>query len=226
MTATQAIIFDLDDTLYPEREFAFSGYQAVAGAFAGRLGESASNLVTRMRELFDTPDRRRVFDVILAEASMTEADAIALLAEMIATYRGHHPTISLHADADAALLRLRGRYRLGLISDGPLQMQRNKIAALGLQGRFGEVILTDRWGREFWKPHQRAFQEISRRLAVPADHCLYVADNPTKDFVAANSLGWRSVFVKRPDGIYADRPAPEGGAAQAVIGTLDALGAG
>ncbi len=64
---------------------------------------------------------------------------------------------------------------------------------------------------------------MSRRLGVPAAACVYVADNPAKDFVAANALGWRTVLVKRPDALYADCPAPEGGRPQAVIDTLGAL---
>ena len=68
MPSTRAIVFDLDDTLYPEQAFVFSGYEAVARVFARRLGMSADSLVRRMRDLFGTPDRGRVFDVIVAEA--------------------------------------------------------------------------------------------------------------------------------------------------------------
>ena len=223
MPSALAIVFDLDDTLYAEREFAFSGFQAVAGAFADRLGAPVDELAARMRRLFETPQRRRVFHAVLAEDGIAEADADALVAEMIAAYRSHRPAIRLHADAAAALDRLQGRCRLGVISDGPLQMQNNKVQALGLAGRMDEIILTDQWGPEFWKPHPRAFEELARRWAVPARACVYVADNPAKDFVAPNALGWRTVLVKRPGGIYADRQAPEGGEPQAVIGTLDAL---
>ena len=184
---TRAIVFDLDDTLYPEREFALSGYEAVAGVFADRLGVSTAHLAARMGELFDTPLRRRVFNTILAEAGVVQADVDALVAEMIAVYRGHAPRIHLHPDADSALSRLRDRCCLGLISDGPLDTQRNKVRALGLQA------------------------------------CIYVADNPAKDFIAPNALGWGTVLIKRSGGIYADRQAPRGGVPQAAISTLEAL---
>lgn len=216
-------MFDLDDTLYPERSFTFSGYRAVAAAFADRIGASF-DLCSRMGELFDTPARGRVFDVVLAEAGVT--DAAALVPEMIDAFRRHQPDIRLHPDADAALTRLRAGHRLGVISDGPLEMQSNKVGALGIGPRVDEVILTDRWGREFWKPHPRAFEQMATKLAVPPEQCVYVADNPAKDFVAPNALGWRTVFVKRPDGIYADRQAPPGGEAGAVIESLEALAAG
>jgi putative hydrolase of the HAD superfamily len=222
MSIPQAVIFDLDDTLYPERQFVFSGYRAVAEAFADRLA-APFDLLARMGELFDTPDRGRVFNAIAAEAGVPAAEADALVADMIATYRNHKPHIHLHPDAEAALSRLQSRCRLGLISDGPLVMQNNKIDALGIRNRPDAIILTDEWGRSFWKPHPRAFEEMSRRLAIAPRDCLYVADNPAKDFLAPNSLGWQTVRIKRPDGVYANQPAIEGGAPAKTIATLDEL---
>ena len=221
MSFTRAIVFDLDDTLYPEPVFTFSGYEAVTREFADRLGTPTGALVSRMRGLFDTCDRGRVFDVIVAEAGA--ADVEALVPAMIETFRTHHSAIRLHPDADAALTRLRDRYWLGLISDGPLNMQNNKLDALNLRSRLDEIILTDEWGRQYWKPHPRAFEEMSRRLGVPPAACTYVADNPAKDFVAPNALGWQTVFVRRSDGIYADRRAPEGGEPGATVETLSGL---
>jgi putative hydrolase of the HAD superfamily len=222
MPQSRAIVFDLDDTLYPEREFVFSGYRAVAAAFADQIG-APFDLGRRMKELFDTPDRGRVFDVILAEAGIAGARVEGLVAEMIAAYRNHKPNIRLHRDAEAALSRLSGRCRLGLISDGPLQMQRNKVDALSLGDRLDEIILTDQWGREFWKPHPRAFEEMSRRLGISASRCVYVADNQAKDFVAPAALGWHTVLIRRRDGIYADSQPAAGSRVDAIIDSLDAL---
>ncbi|HUU83756.1 MAG TPA: HAD family hydrolase [Phycisphaerae bacterium] len=217
-----AIVFDLDDTLYPERDFVFSAYRAVADAFARPL-HVPFDLLQRMQELFDTPDRGRVFNVILAQAGVTGPRADALLADMIATYRTHEPRIRLHPDADHALTRFRAGHRLGLISDGPLEMQKNKVGALGLPDRLDEIILTDQWGREFWKPHPRAFEEMSQRLGLPPDQCAYVADNPAKDFVAPASLGWRTVCIRRPGGIYADQKPARGTRIDQVIESLNVL---
>jgi putative hydrolase of the HAD superfamily len=218
----RAIIFDLDDTLYPERGYAFSGFDAVARAFAPRL-QAPFDLARRMRELFDTPQRGRVFDVIAQEAG--RADAAQLVPEMINVYRRHHPQITLYSDAAAALDRCRDRYRLGLLSDGHLVAQEAKIDALSIRDRFDAIILTDRWGREFWKPHPRGYQEMTRRLNVPATQCAYVSDNPAKDFIAPNQLGWLTVRVRRSDGVYIGEQPPAGGEPAHTIPTLDELDA-
>jgi len=214
MTTIDAIIFDLDDTLYPERAFAFSGFAAVAAAFQAQLGDPAT-AAERMRQLFDTKHRPRVFNAILAEAGL--GDDTALIARMIDTYRSHHPTITLFPDADAVLTELRGKYKLGLITDGPLQTQRNKIDALGIRPRLDEIIITSELGPQKGKPDQTAFQLMADRLEVEHSACMYVADNPAKDFVAPKALGWKTVQITRSKGIYRDVHAdPEAKAHHAV----------
>jgi putative hydrolase of the HAD superfamily len=215
-----AIVFDLDDTLYAEQSYTFSGYQAVAEAFAPRLA-AEFDLSARMRSLFDSPDRARVFNVIVEELGAPQPDA--LIADMVETFRAHRPTIQLFPDAAAALERLAGGGPLGLISDGHLVTQQAKVEALKLRERIDEIILTGEWGQDFWKPHPRAFEEMTQRLDVPHSACVYVADNRKKDFIAPNALGWRTVFVDRPRAVYADNAAPPGGAPQLTIPTLDTL---
>ncbi|MFO0974577.1 MAG: HAD hydrolase-like protein [Phycisphaerae bacterium] len=163
------IVFDLDDTLYLERDFARSGFRHVSRAFADRLG-SAERSAELMLHHFDGPNRRRVFDATL-ESLGRPADA-ALVGEMVAAYRSHEPAIALLPDAERALARLAGRPS-GLISDGDAAMQRRKISALRLAGRVGTMILTGELGPGMGKPHPRAFEELARRAGASAGECVY-----------------------------------------------------
>lgn len=216
----KAVIFDLDDTLISEREFAFSGFRAVAETFVEQLGEPQP-AAARMRALYQTADRGRVFNVLCEEHGLP-ADP-ATIQEMINVYRCHPADIQLLPDAAAALLRLRPKYRLGVISDGPLFMQDAKAAAVDLEEYVDAIALTDHWGREFWKPHPRSFEWMAWQLQQPHDACVYVADNPEKDFIAPRALGWLTVQVKRPDGAYVRNAAAPGGEPHAVIDSLDEL---
>lgn len=217
MSDSRAVVFDLDDTLYPERQYAFSGFAAVAVAFADRLGDSAA-AAAAMRRLFDTPDRPRVFNALLAARGMGGNQALA--AAMVETYRRHRPTIALHPDADNVLAQLRGQYCLGIISDGPAHQQEQKVLALGLRTRVDEIILTDTLGPGLGKPNPRAFELMTERLEVPHTACAYIADNPAKDFLAPNALGWLTVQVCRADGIYRNAAAPPGGTPALTIDSL------
>ncbi len=217
MTGIAVVVFDLDDTLYLERDFVRSGYAAVAARLNPRLG--STDFAERAAAAFDSGQRSRIFDTVLAE--LGHGDDQPLIDEAVARYRDHVPAIRLAADARRYLARC--HYQLALLSDGYLQTQAHKVAALGLDAfGFRPVVLTGLWGRDYWKPHRRGYQTIQDRYALPADAFVYVADNPAKDFVAPRALGWRSVQIARPDRIHVGVPSAE--PADAMITTLDELG--
>ncbi len=216
------MVFDLDDTLYPERQFALSGLRAVAAAFADVLGPIES-AVTDMTRLFDSAHRCRVFDQLLLDRG-APVDA-ALVQRMIACYRGHTPILSLHDDARRALTRLSSVARLALISDGPSATQRAKIDALAIRPTLEHILLTDELGEGAGKPSPLAFEQAMALFAARPAQCAYVADNPAKDFVAPNRLGWTSVRVLRPDGIYVNTAPAPGGEPAITLHSLDDLDA-
>lgn len=220
LTGIKAVIFDLDDTLYSERQFAFSGFDAVADLLR-RQAACPFDPAQRMRELFETPDRTRVFDCLLREMGVSASPE--QVAAMVACYRHHEPRIRLYPDAERSLTRWRQRFKLGVISDGYQEVQQRKVAALGLPDKLDAIILTDAWGREFWKPHPRAFETMQQTLGSEPAACIYLADNPAKDFVAPRRLGWQTVQVARRDSIYAGQSPPPGGEAVHTIASLDDL---
>lgn len=221
LSGVAAVVLDLDDTLFPESQYRRSGFEAVAGWLAERL-EVGPGLAERMQAIDQTGNRQRVFDEVLAQIG-AGARAEELVPQMLACYRAHCPSLALFADAERAIQRWAGVFFTALISDGPEVMQRRKVDALGLWGRLDLVILTDRWGREFWKPHPRAFEEVESACGRNGPACVYIADNCTKDFLAPAKLGWRTVRVCRPGGVYANAVAPAGGTAEFTVPDLDCI---
>src|SRR5439155_6531231 len=133
----------------------------------------------------------RIFDAALALLGLpTDRQTIESL---VSVYRDHQPTIALFPEAERTVQMLRERCRIAIISDGPLFAQQRKIDALGLHELFAPIVLTDTWGREFWKPHGRAFRLIEEKTGHAGAECLYVGDNPAKDFQAPRQLGWATV---------------------------------
>ena len=142
---------------------------------------------------------------------------------MVAIYRAHQPAISLLPDAVGCLRALRGRARLAVISDGPLESQRNKVNALGLLEFVDKVVLTATWGTKFVKPHIRAFEEIQQYFGCEGRQCFYVGDNPIKDFLAPRRLRWRTVRIRRKEGLHASVYAPEHISAEIEVTDLSNL---
>lgn len=218
-----AVIFDLDDTLYPEHAFVRSGF-AEAGRWL-QAQQGVAGLAAEAGRLFAEGRRGRIFDEALLALGV--APAPALVARLVAVYRSHVPQLELYADAAWALDHCGARGRLGLLTDGYAATQRNKVAALGIAARFQAMVFTDDHGRENWKPSPAPFQRIALALDCPAAACVYVGDNPAKDFVAPNRLGWRTVHLRRAGGEYA-AVIPEGlpadHRAQRAITSLRELG--
>ena len=84
-------------------------------------------------------------------------------------------------------------------------------------------MFTEHLGRNKWKPAPDGFELIATELAAGAASCCYVADNPAKDFLGPNRLGWRTVQLRWPNQIHADNPAPAGGAPLRVVRSIGEL---
>jgi putative hydrolase of the HAD superfamily len=109
------------------------------------------------------------------------------------------------------------------LSDGRTSTQWTKIDALGLRDRLNAILITSELGPGFGKPSPRAFDCVSTRLQVVGSRSVYVADNPAKDFLAPNAIGWTTVQVRRADALYRDQTPPPGGGPKHVIESLQQL---
>ena len=187
------VVFDMDDTLYFERDYVRSGFRAVAAAVAGEVSES--DAFTLLWGHFEAGTRGTTFDELFAR--YPELASSYAISDLVALYREHAPTIDLLPEMKALLLELRAKnVPLGVITDGPHVSQRAKADALDVERYVDRVILTDTWGRDFWKPHPKAFEEASETLGLPPENLVYVGDNPGKDFHAPAQLGWQSVRLR------------------------------
>lgn len=214
------IVFDLDDTLYLERDFVAGGFAAVAEEVRARYG--VEGFRTAAQRLFDRGGRGDIFNRALDELGVESAPET--IAELVEIYRSHTPRIALAPDAARLFADLSRRLpphaKSALISDGPAATQGRKLDALGIGKEFNSIALTGLWGAEFSKPHPRAFLETARRLGGSPEQFVYIADNPAKDFIQPRRLGWRSICIRRKKGLYA---AVAGVEAEREIVSLDEL---
>lgn len=210
MSRWRAVVFDLDDTLYPEVEFVRSGFRAAARWAERTLGEDHGAVYQDLWTDFEAGVRGDSFDRWLrrnghAAGSNREA--------MIEVYRTHTPEISLYPDVLPALAGLGGGIRVGLITEGRREVQQAKVAALGLVGRIEHRVVLGEDERAAWKPSAEPFRRWLAGLALEPGEVVYLGDNPAKDFLGARRAGWGSVRVRRPDGLHrnaeADTPQAE-----------------
>jgi putative hydrolase of the HAD superfamily len=215
MTPT-VFCFDLDDTLISEWDYVESGLRA-AGALVDAEAPGAEPagrwLVSRWR-------RERARDLFQRLIQERQLDPEPWLQRLKDAYRGHEPVLTPRPGVAEVLTGLTARgARLSLVSDGQLDSQRRKWAALRLPFHFAPLVFTDEKGRAFWKPHPWGFEQVMREHP-DASRYFYVADNPAKDFIAPNRLGWTTVMVRHERNLHAADVIP-GDAAPEI--TADSL---
>ena len=211
------LVFDLDDTLYPELSYVHSGFRAVAAFLSPLLTVPADTLAAGMIAEEATQGRGQVFDNVLRQhGRWTRTLATACLR----TYRQHRPELALYPDAERCLSRF-AAWPLYLVTDGHKEVQARKVAALDVAAQVRHAYLTNRYGRHRAKPSPHVFELICHREGVAAGQVIYVGDNPRKDFVGIKPLGFRTVRILR--GNYAHLEADAAHEAHRHIHSLDEL---
>ncbi len=188
----RGVIFDLDDTLYSEKEYVRSGFKAVSDYLGGGFEEKLwSNFV----------EGKKAIDELLIEI-----DQYSLRDKLLSVYRNHIPSICLYEGVRELIESFEPRnISVGIITDGRPAGQRNKLQALGLNDLIPEsnIIITDELGgAQFRKPCDIAFRILQNRWRLHAGEIMYVGDNPTKDFGAPRQIGMDYMWFKNPDGLY------------------------
>ena len=129
----KGVIFDLDDTVYSEKEYIKSGYKAVSDYLGGGFED-------KLWDYFNSG--KLAIDELLNELGLdAEKDAVLNI------YRNHEPNIHLYDGVVGLIESLKIRdIKIGIITDGRPEGQRNKITSLGLDRLVDDIIITDELG--------------------------------------------------------------------------------
>lgn len=198
----KAIIFDLDDTLCDYRaarearlriafalgcgEGAGAMNNADLGAMIARSIEMHPHGADHFRELFASFD--------MAESAADRAaewyrenrfhalDLFPQAMEVLRTVR----MVSLCDETSAAR-------SIGIITNGPTEVQRAKIELLGLSGLVDYVVISEEFGVA--KPEPAIFEEALRLAGVASHEAVFVGDSPEFDIAGAYAAGIPTIWV-------------------------------
>ena len=216
----RAVFFDLDSTLVSfDRDVLIEKMALVCAAMAQQHGVDAEALLGHHRELTldlwsraeaGTVSGRQVSLDIWREAlcacGCDVEDAATAAAEMY--WDNRHGVIRLFEDSVPTLEALRGRFQLAVITNGPADMQIDKLEVHGCEGHFelfvasGELRIT--------KPDPRIFVHTCEKLGVAPGEAWHVGDSLVTDVAGARAAGLTAVWLNR-DGIRREegQPAPD-----------------
>lgn len=200
------LVFDLDDTLYHERDYVVSGFNYLDRYLDENYG--VSGFGPKAIEAFNGGRRTRVIDTVLTELGVGVSELI--VSELVNAYRAHTPDISISDIVKGGLTKWKQDYRLALLTDGFASAQRIKIGALHISEFFEEIIVTGEHGISWRKPGRAGFEYLQAHFAVRAENSIYIGDNPDKDFEGPMSLGWSVARIRSDMGIYSHLSTPDG----------------
>ena len=194
----EAVIFDLDDTLYSQKEYMRSGLRAVSEHLP-----QVRNCYNRMCAALEKG--QMPVETVLREEHL---DTPETLRECLDLFIEHEPKISLYPGVEELLRKLhRQKKYLAVITDGKPSMQHKKIQALGLPSLVDEILITDELAgngntHNFRKPNDLAYLIMRRRLGVALRNTAYVGVDPERDFVAPGKLGMKCYLYVNEDRLY------------------------
>lgn len=183
----QAVIFDLDDILYPLNTYVQSGFRQISRLFLGRSQEVYDQLWDAYEKQYRADRNGRDDAVTVAICTMLQAQGLyseEMQQKCLRIYDQHTPSIQSFDGVVELLKELREKgKRLGLLTDGPSEVQREKLRALGVIPLFDEIIVTDDIAgngdvMKFRKPNPICFEIMRLRLDVAYEKMGYVGELP------------------------------------------------
>ena len=168
------------------RSIGISAFECLWGKFLGDTPE-----LTALRE-WSQAFRVDVFDAALREQLI---DNHALAEELAAAWSNQRRKGQrLMPDAVETLARLAANYRIGLLTNGAPDLQREKLAASNLGSFFQAVAVSGEHG--IGKPRPEIFHRLLAELGVEASEAVMVGNSLERDIAGANAAGITSIWIK------------------------------
>jgi len=198
----QAILFDIDDTLFSTTEFA---EQARRNSIQAMIGMGLDiDYETAFRELKEVifefqSNYDRHYDKLLRRLPWKALGgvnpALLVAAGVVAYHETKFRQLHPFPDAEEALRRLSGNTDLvlGILTEGLEIKQAEKLIRLGVVKYLDPraVFISDQVGIS--KPNPKLYRYALDRLGLAADQVMYVGDNPEKDIIPAKEVGMVAV---------------------------------
>jgi putative hydrolase of the HAD superfamily len=210
VAAPPLILFDLDDTLCD-----YSGARTgrLRGAFGDAFSAAGVEGVDLDRVIAESigihPHGSDHFPDLLAGHGMTDPD----LAREARRWYHHNRFLGLDLYPDArsvlaAVRELPGARGIGVITNGPAEVQRDKLDLLELWAAIDFAVISGEFGAE--KPDPRIFAEALRRGGRPAAEAVYIGDSPEHDIEGARAAGIPVIWMNRAAIAWPrESPAPD-----------------
>lgn len=222
MRQIRGIYLDLDDTLCGYWDASKAALREAFAAYAPEgvtVEQMVSAWAAAFRAFSPTLKQTDWYQTYLKSGEPTRTEQMRLtllelgiddpvLAKRIGDHYGEarNRNLKLFPEAKDFLDRaLAAGYRLGLITNGPADIQREEIETLGIGDYFDPILIEGEMGEG--KPNASVFHRAETEMGLTADELVFVGNSYAHDIAPAIAAGWRTVWIRRSSDVP---PSAEG----------------
>ena len=198
----KAVIFDIDNTLYSYTQAHRKAFPHLQDYMSKHFGWERERFLREhseaQREITDElGDAAAIHNRLIRYQRILEKNSLPLYPHALKMYELYwgslldSMTISPGAAETMEALKKAG-IRIGAGTDMTAFIQFKKLEKLGLLQYIDFLVSSEEAGVE--KPEKALFMQCIRKAGVPADECLFVGDNPVKDYQGAVSAGMKACW--------------------------------
>lgn len=211
-STVRAVFFDLDDTLCAYWQAAADGLRATfenlrpegmgvedmigcwarafrkfsktikgSGWYEGYLKSGEATRIEQMR-------------LTLLEAGYDDPGMAKQLSDTYFVERDR--ALHLFPEAQGVLHAISARFPLGLITNGPADIQNQEIDTLGIRMKFKWILIEGEMGEG--KPLLSVFRRAESLAGLQPKEMLFVGNSLNHDMRPAMEAGWKTAWVRRP----------------------------
>jgi HAD superfamily hydrolase (TIGR01509 family) len=186
----ELILFDLDNTIC---DYAGARMARTRYAFEPHFAVVEELEIAIDAAMQHATDGDEHFRIVLAEHGITDPALIESVKERYIEdrYRG----LKLFDDALEVVRMISKVAKVGMITNGPTEIQRPKIQLLEIEAYFPVIVISEEAG--VWKPDPGIFEIALHGYGVEARNAVYVGDSPEHDIPGAHAAGMRAVWINR-----------------------------
>lgn len=199
----KAIIFDFDGTISNRKENAYGVFNEYLRQFFKDFNEIEYEAMLQDLITYDCNGtisvKLRLIPFINKYGKYLPED---FEEKFIPFYYDHMYRFSVLKDETRSVLeKLKGKYKLAILSNGDSTSQHNKITQVNIEEFFDEVVVTGDIGVH--KPNKEAFEYVLNKLNVKNDECLMIGDVFSSDILGAINTNITPVWITLDDEIPA-----------------------
>ncbi len=193
----KAVVFDLDHTLFDRYKTIAAGVPLFIERFSSYLTpkieeKQICKLLCDSDKLYIYHGWRRIFEYLCDNGMFSSSPDYSEYRNCMLEIYSHVAVPFTFTVPLLKELRCRG-YKIGLITNGQSEIQRSKIAMLGIEKYFDKIIIGGEFGIQ--KPNVEPFIEMAKSLGESPNEMVYVGDNPINDVDASRNANYIPIQV-------------------------------